>query len=84
MLEFEKQHRYIVWHSDAAAASSVVPFNVHACKFITGHVDLHTMEFLEDTKEVVEMFKAHVFNTKVIYNKAELDRYPFVVSKTGC
>ncbi len=31
------------------------------------------MEFLEDTKEVVELFKAHVFTTKVVYDKAELD-----------
>jgi hypothetical protein len=31
------------------------------------------MEFLEDTKEVVEVFQANVFNTKVVYNKAESD-----------
>jgi hypothetical protein len=48
MLEFEKQHRYIAWHTDAAAAGSVVLFNVHASKFIAGHVVLHAMEFLED------------------------------------
>jgi hypothetical protein len=42
------------------------------------------MEFLEDTKEVVEVFKAHVFNTKVIYNMAELDGSPFVAPETGC
>jgi hypothetical protein len=71
MLEFEKQHRYIPWHTDAAAAGSIVPFSDHASKFIAGHVVLHTMEFLEDTKELVEVFKAHVFNTKVVYDKAE-------------
>ena len=77
MLEFEKQHRDIAWHTDAAAAGSVVPFNVHARKFIACHVVLHAMEFLEDTKEVVEVFKVHVFNTKVVYNEAELDGSSF-------
>ncbi len=56
MLEFEKQQRYIAWHTDAAAAVSVVPFNVHACKFIAGHVVLDAMEFLEDIEEVGEVF----------------------------
>jgi hypothetical protein len=41
----------------------LIPFNVHASKYITGHVVLHAMEFLEDTKELAEVFKAHVFNT---------------------
>jgi hypothetical protein len=45
---------------------------------------LNAMEFLEDTKEVVEVFKAHMFNTKVVYNKAELDGSPFVAPETGC
>jgi hypothetical protein len=84
MLEFEKQRRYVAWHTDAAAAGSVVPFNVHASKFIAGHVVLHNMEFLEDTKEIVEVFKAHVFNTKVVYNKEELDGSPYVMPETGC
>jgi hypothetical protein len=68
MLDFEKQHRYIAWHTDAAVASSIVPLNVHARKFIAGHIVLHAMEFLEDTKEVSEVFQAHVFNTKNVYN----------------
>jgi hypothetical protein len=56
MLEFEKQCRYIAWHTDAAAAGNTVLLNVHASKFIAGHVVLHAMEFLEDTEEVVEVF----------------------------
>jgi hypothetical protein len=84
MLEFEKQLRYIAWHTDAAAVGSVVPFNVHARKFIASHVVLDAMEFLEDTKEVVEVFQAHVFDAKVIYNEAELDGSPFVASETRC
>jgi hypothetical protein len=63
MLEFEKQHRYKAWHNDVAAAGSVVPFNVYVSKFIASCVVLHTMEFLEDTEEVLEVFKTHIFNT---------------------
>jgi hypothetical protein len=84
MLKFENHGRYEARHTDAAAAGGVVLFNVNASKFITGHVELHTMQFLEDTEEVVEVFKAHIFNTKVVYNKAELDGSPFVAPETGC
>jgi hypothetical protein len=84
MLEFEKQHRYIARHTDGAVAGGIVPFNVNACKFIAGHVVLHAMEFLEDTKVVVEVFKAHISKTKVIYHTAELIGSPFVVPETGC
>ncbi len=84
MLKFEKQCRYIAWHTDAAGVGSVVPFNVHASKFIAGHVVLDAMEFLEDTDEVVEVFQAHVFEAKVIYDEAELDGSPFLAPETGC
>jgi hypothetical protein len=84
MFEFEKQRGYIAWHIDGTAAGYVVPLNVHACKFSAGHVELHAMEFLEDTEEVVKVFKAHIFNSKVIYNETELDGSPFVVPETGC
>ncbi len=47
-----------------AATGSIVPFNVHSSKFVTGHAVLHAMEILEDTKEVVEVFQAHVFNAR--------------------
>jgi hypothetical protein len=42
------------------------------------------MEFLEDTEEVVEVFKAYVFNTKVVYDKKELDGSPFMAPETRC
>jgi hypothetical protein len=53
---FEEQQRYIAWHTDAAAEGSIVPFNVHASKFIACHVVLDTMEFLEDIEEVGAVF----------------------------
>jgi hypothetical protein len=42
------------------------------------------MEFLEDTEEVVEVFQAHVFNAKVVYNETGLDGSPFMVPEMGC
>jgi hypothetical protein len=83
MLKVEKQSRNIARHTDAAAMGYVVPFNANACKLIAGHVVLHSMEFLEDTEEVVEVFEAHIFNTKVVYNKTELDGPPLVAPEIG-
>ncbi len=84
ILEFEKQRRYIAWHTDAAAVGSIVPFNIYAHKFIAGHVVLHAMDFFQDTEEVVEVFQAHVFDTKVVYDETELDGSPFMAPETRC
>ncbi len=46
----------IAWHTDAAVARSIIPFDVHASKFIACHVVLEAMEFLEDIKEEGEVF----------------------------
>ncbi len=81
MLEFEKQRRYIAWHTDAAAVGSIVPFNVHASKFIAGHVVLNNIEFFKNTMKVVEVFQAHVFDAKV--DEAELDGSQLVAPETG-
>jgi hypothetical protein len=56
MLVFEEQRRHIAWHTDAAAARSKVPFDIHASILIACHVVLDAMEFLEDIKEVGEVF----------------------------
>ncbi len=84
MLELEKQRRNIARHTDAAALGWVVPFNINACKFIAGQFVLLTMEFLEDTKEVVEVFQSLIFNTIIVYNEAELDGPPLVAPETRC
>ncbi len=84
MLEFEKQRRYVAWHTDVAAAGRVFPFNFRAHKFIAGHIVLHAIELLQDTKEVVEVFLANVFDTKVAYDETELDGSPFMAPETGC
>jgi hypothetical protein len=56
MLVFQEQQRYIAWHTDAAAARSMIPFNDYASKFIPCHVVLDAMDFLEDIEEEVEVF----------------------------
>jgi hypothetical protein len=56
MLVFEEQQRYIVWHTNAEEASSIVPFEVHASKFIVCHVVMDAMEYLENIEEVGEVF----------------------------
>ena len=84
MLVFEEQQRYIAWHTDAAAARSIVPFDVHASIFIACHVVLHAMEFLEDIEEVGKVFYAHIFYAKVVDNETELDGSLFVAPETGC
>jgi hypothetical protein len=43
MLVFEEQQRYIAWHADAAAVRFIVPFDVHASKFIACHVVLDVL-----------------------------------------
>ena len=42
------------------------------------------MKFLEKIKQIVEMFNANIFNTKVIHNEAELKGTPFMAPETGC
>ncbi len=78
MFEFDEEVVDVPRHADAAALASVVLFDVNAGKFVTCHVELHPMKFLEEVKEMVEVFNTHVFHTKVIDDEAELDGSPFV------
>ncbi len=36
------------------------------------------MEYLEDFKEITEVFNTYIFDAEVINNEAELDGRPFV------
>ena len=78
MFEFDEDVVDLPWHADAAGLASVVPFDVNASKLVTCYVELHPMKFLEEVKEMVEVFNTHVFHTKVINDEAELDGSPFV------
>ncbi len=65
-------------HTDATTSICIVPFDMDTRKFIPGHVELDSMEFLENVQEVVEVFNSDVFHSKVIHDEAELDETPFV------
>ncbi len=78
MFEFDEKIVDVPRHSDAAALASVVPFDVNTSKLVACHVELHPMKFLEEVEEMVEVFNAHIFHTKVINDEAKLDGLPFV------
>ncbi len=82
MFELNEQGFDVTWHTDATASICIVPFDIDTRKIISGHVELDPVEFLENVQEVVEVFDSDVFYAKVIYNKAELDRTPFVAPET--
>jgi hypothetical protein len=65
-------------HTDAAPAGCIVPFDVNAQKFVTGHVELDPVGFLEHIAEMVEVFEPKILHPKVINNETELDGTPFV------
>ncbi len=80
MLKLNEQVFDVPWHADATVTICIVPFDMNTHKFISGHVALNPVEFLENDQEVVEVFDSNIFHTKVIYNEAELDGTPFVAS----
>jgi len=82
MFELNEQGCDVTWHTDVTASICIVPFDIDTRKLISGHVELDPVEFLENIQEVVEVFDADVFYTKVIYDVAELDGTPFVAPET--
>ena len=48
MLKLNEQVFNVTWHSDATATICIVPFDINTSKFISGHVALDPMEFLEE------------------------------------
>ncbi len=82
MFEFEEKIVNISRHADLAVLVSIIPFDVHASKFVTSHVELHSTVLLEKIQEMVEMFNSNLFDTKVVHNEAELDGKPFVAPKS--
>jgi len=78
MLEFSERVFNVPWHTDATATIRIVPFDVDTSKLVPCHVELYSMKFLENIKEVIEVFYSNIFYSKVINNEAELDGTPFV------
>jgi hypothetical protein len=82
MFELDEQIVNVPGHAELAAPARIIPFDGDACQFVASHVELHTMEFLEELQEVVEILNANIFDTKVIHNEAELKQTPFVAPET--
>ena len=79
MLEFNEKVFNVLWHTDATVTICIVPFDVDTGKLVPYHVELDSMKFIENIKEVIEVFYSDIFYSKVINNEAELDGMPFVV-----
>ncbi len=82
MFELDEQIVNVPGHAELAAPARIIPFDGDACQFVASHVELHTMKFIDELQEVVEMLNANIFNTKIIHNEAELKRPPFVAPET--
>jgi hypothetical protein len=50
MLKFNEKVFNVTWHTDATATICIVPFDMNSCKFISGHVALDPVKFLENIK----------------------------------
>jgi hypothetical protein len=55
MLKLDEKTLDVNRHTDATAASGIVPFDANAHKFIPCHVELHTMELLQKIEEMAEV-----------------------------
>ncbi len=66
MFEFDEEDLDVIRHTDATAVTHIVPFDIDSCKFVPCHIALHTMEFLDKIKEIIEMFNSNIFDSKVI------------------
>jgi len=84
VLEFEEEVIDVSGHAESAALARIIPFDGDASKFVASHVELYPMKFPEKVKQIVEMFNANIFYTKVIHNEAELKGVPFMAPETGC
>ena len=59
-------------HAEMTALAWIIPLDGDTSKLVASHVELDVVEFFEKVKKIVEMFNAHVINTKVIHNEVEL------------
>ncbi len=62
-------------------SSREVPLDVDARNFVARHIGLDLVVLFQECEEVVEVFNAHILNTKVIHDEAKLDP-PLVSPKT--
>ncbi len=82
VLELGKEVINVASHANATAFVDVVPLDVDSGKLIPCHVALYSVVLLEEIQQVVEMFNANVFDTKVVHKEAKLDRPTFVTPQS--
>ena len=82
MLELGEKISNVASHANATAFVDVVPFDVDPSKFVPCHVALNSVVFFEDIQQVVEVFQANIFHTKVVYKEAKLNWPPFVTPQS--
>jgi hypothetical protein len=82
MFKLDEKVLNVAGHTDVTLASCVVPFDVDTCKFVAGHVELDTVELLENIVDLVEVSKPNILHPKVINNETDLDGTPFVAPET--
>jgi hypothetical protein len=82
MIELDEEVFDVALHANVTAFVDVVPFDVDPSKFIPCHVALNSVVFFEDIQQVVEVFKANILHTKIVYKEAKLDWTPFVAPQS--
>ena len=82
MLKLDAKGFDVAWHTNATGTICIVPFDIDARKLVYGHVTLDPVKFLENIKEVVEVFDSNIFYHKVINNETELNGTPFMAPET--
>jgi hypothetical protein len=71
MLETDECLRYIIKHGDMDTFVYVVPVDSHSKIVCTAPVLGAFLVFIQDTREVLNMFTANVFDAKVVYTECE-------------
>ena len=78
MFKLDEQVLNVARHTDATLVSCIVPFDVNTHKFVASHVQLDPKELLENSAEMVEVFKPNILHPKDINNETELYGMLFV------
>ncbi len=71
VLELDESLRYIIKHGDMDIFVDVVPVDIHSKIACTASVLGAFVVFFQDAREVLNMFTADIFDTKVINAECE-------------
>ena len=83
MLELFESFCDIVWHGYVDLSSLVVPIQRDSNVPSSAPLYCHSVIFLNGVIEVYFVLFAHVFYSKIVDNKSELDWSPIVCQKPG-